>query len=250
MDNEVMTEEVQLFVTCLVDTFFPQVGSDTVEVLQSAGVQVHFPQAQTCCGQPAFNAGYWDEARRMARYTIEVLDSLPGSIVLPSGSCTDMIKHGYLKLFSREPEWLVRAHTLAKRTYELSQYLVDRLGVSKIEGSCHLQLAYHPSCHLLRNLGVDHQPMRLLEGLQAPVLQRLKSECCGFGGVFAVDHASISGEILGVKLDQIQMMGVDRVVGCDVSCLMHIEGGLRKRGSSVRALHLAQILRGHVEGLR
>lgn len=249
-DNHLMAEVVQLFVTCLVDTFFPQVGLDTVDVLLAAGAQVHFPRAQTCCGQPAFNAGYWDEARHMARHTIEVFESLPGAVVLPSGSCADMIKHGYLRLFADEPRWLLRAQALSDRTYELTQFVVDRLGVDRLGGDCNLRLAYHPSCHLLRNLGVDQQPMRLLSGLQAPILHRLDPECCGFGGVFAVDHASISAEILNVKLAQIHKAEVDRVVGCDVSCLMHIEGGLRKQRSAVRTLHLAQVLMGHMEGLR
>jgi L-lactate dehydrogenase complex protein LldE len=245
-----MTQIVQLFVTCLVDTFFPQVGLDTVELLRKAGAQVHFPEAQTCCGQPAFNAGHWDDARRMARNTIEVLDTLPGSIVLPSGSCADMIKHGYLTLFAGEPSWLNRARMLSQRTFELSQFLVDNMNIYQVDGSCSHRLAYHPSCHLLRNMGIDQQPMKLLESLEAPALERLEPNCCGFGGVFAVDHAAISSEILGAKLDQIQAAEAERVVGCDVSCLMHIEGGLRKRGSSVRALHLAQVLMGHMDRLR
>jgi L-lactate dehydrogenase complex protein LldE len=248
--NRSMAEIVQFFVTCLVDTFFPQTGLDSVELLRRAGAQVHFPRDQTCCGQPAYNAGHWEEARTMARHTIEVLDSLPGSIVLPSGSCADMMKHGYLRLFARQPSWLRRARALSERTFELTQFLVDHLAVDLADSACPHRLAYHPSCHLLRNLGIDEQPMKLLTTVRAPQIHRLEPDCCGFGGVFAVDHAVISGEILDVKLGQIEAAGVDRVVGCDVSCLMHIEGGLRQRGSSVRTLHLAQVLMGHWESLR
>ncbi|MGD8603678.1 MAG: (Fe-S)-binding protein [Anaerolineales bacterium] len=245
-----MAKTVQFFVTCLVDTFFPQVGLDSVELLRRAGAQVNFPTAQTCCGQPAFNAGQWELARTMACHTIEVLESLPGSIVLPSGSCADMIKHGYLQLFSGQPHWLRRARALSERTFELSQFLIDQLHAIPPAEACPHRLSYHPSCHLLRNLGVDEQPIKLLTHQAAPSVHRLDPDCCGFGGVFAVDHAPISSAILGVKLDQIQKADVERVVGCDVSCLMHIEGGLRQRGSSVRTLHLAQVLMGHWDGLR
>lgn len=245
-----MTETIQLFATCLVDSLFPGVGEAVVEVLSSVGVHVSIPSYQTCCGQPAFNAGYLDPARRMAKYTIEVLEDTVGPVVVPSGSCAAMIRKGYLELFCDDPEWLMRAREIAERTYEFSEFLVDRLRVTDLGASYSGQLAYHPSCHLLRELGVDQQPLTLLGEVAGAQIHPLEPVCCGFGGLFAVDYAEISTEMLARKLEQVAASGVEAVVGCDVSCLMHIEGGLRHNGSTVRCAHLAQILAGREAGLR
>jgi L-lactate dehydrogenase complex protein LldE len=245
-----MDETIQLFVTCLIDSLFPDVGDATVEVLNRAGVRVAFPEDQTCCGQPAFNAGYRREAARMARHTLAVFASTVGPVVVPSGSCAAMIRHGYLELFADDPVWFPRAQALADRTYELSEYLVDRLGVNDLGVARQGSLAYHPSCHLLRGLGVARQPLALLASVEGTHVTQLAAECCGFGGVFAVLHPEISGEMLGRKLAAVEASGVDTVVGCDVSCLMYIEGGLRRAGSTVRCAHLAQVLAGREGGLR
>ncbi|HEY44297.1 MAG TPA: (Fe-S)-binding protein [Anaerolineae bacterium] len=245
-----MAETIQLFATCLIDSLFPEVGEAVVEVLSKAGMQVAVPPDQTCCGQPAFNAGYRDPARRMARYTIEVLEDTVGPVVVPSGSCTAMIREGYLELFADNPEWLLRAKKLAARTYELSEFLVDKLCVVDLGASFSGQLAYHPSCHLLRELGVDRQPMALLGKVTGAQIHPLEPVCCGFGGFFAVDQPDISTEILARKLEQVVASGAEVVVGCDVSCLMQIEGGLRYNGSTVRCAHLAQMLAGREAGLR
>lgn len=241
---------VQLFATCLIDSLFPAVGESVVAVLPACGVQVAFPEAQTCCGQPAFNAGEWDSARRMARHTLEVLEAAPGPVVIPSGSCAHMVCHGYLQLFADDPEWRTRADRLARRTYEFSQFLVDVLGVRAWGGVPGGSLAYHPSCHLLRGLGVDSQPMQLLASIPGMQVTALEPECCGFGGVFSVDQPELSSEMLARKLRAIETSHGQRVVGCDVSCLMHIEGGLRKHGSATRCAHLAQIMAGDPGGLR
>lgn len=241
---------IQLLVTCLIDGLFPEVGESVVEVLTRAGVDVAFPPAQTCCGQPAFNAGYWDEARRMARHTIEVFEASPDPVVIPSGSCTHMVRHGYLELFADEPAWLARARRLAERTSELTEYLVDRLGLTSFGAASSTRVAYHPSCHLLRGLGVDRQPLALLEQVRGLDLLPLEPECCGFGGVFSIEEADLSAAMLERKLAAIEAANVTAVTGCDVSCLMQIEGGLRQRGSPVRCLHLAQLLAGREPGLR
>lgn len=245
-----MQRSVQLLVTCLVDSLFPEVGEAVVRVLSRAGVRVEFPKEQTCCGQPAFNGGYWGEAKRMAKHTIEVFEQSPYAVVVPSGSCAAMIAHGYLELFADEVAWLPRAKALAERTYELSQYLVDVVGTSELGAAFSGRLAYHPSCHLLRGLGVEEQPLTLLRAVKGAQIEPLKAECCGFGGVFSVDHGEISGEMLGRKLQDIEEQGVDGVVACDVSCLMQIEGGLRKAGKRTRCAHLAQVLVGGEMGLR
>jgi L-lactate dehydrogenase complex protein LldE len=241
---------IQLFVTCLIDTFFPETGEAVVQVLGQAGLDVAFPSDQTCCGQPAFNAGLWDQAGEMAAHTIEVFERTQGPIVIPSGSCAAMIRHGYRELFAEKPEWLARAQALAERTYELSEFLVEEVGVVKLGAEAGGRFAYHPSCHLLRGLGLETPPIRLLKSVPGAEVQALEPECCGFGGAFAVEHSRVSEQILARKLRAIEATGAEFVTSCDVSCLMHMEGGLRKAGSSVRALHLAQVLAGGGRGLR
>ncbi|MCH7663781.1 MAG: (Fe-S)-binding protein [Chloroflexi bacterium] len=245
-----MKVRVQLFVTCLVDTFFPEVGEAVVTALTKAGAGVEFPPAQTCCGQPAFNAGFQEEAKRMARYTIELLEELEGPVVIPSGSCAAMLVHGYPELFKDDPDWRPRARMLAARTFEFSQYLVDELKITDFNAAYQSAAVYHPACHLLRGLGVAQQPKQLLDNIDGLQLDALSEECCGFGGGFSIDHAGISAEMLQRRLDQIDKTHADTVIACDVSCLMQLEGGLRKQGSDVRCMHLAQILAGQEAGLR
>lgn len=236
---------VQLFVTCLVDKFFPETGLAVVDILESLGLTVEFPLAQTCCGQPAFNAGFWDDARAMARYTIDVLAQSDAPIIIPSGSCGDMIIHHYVDLLANDPHYAAPAQAVSARTYEFTQFLVDVLGVTDLHSTATGCVAYHASCHGLRGLGLKTQPRRLLEqvaGLEPKELPG-SEECCGFGGLFAVKMSQISGAILQRKLDNIEASGADMVVGTDVSCLMHIAGGLRRRGSTVNVKHIADILR-------
>lgn len=242
MQHEFKT--VQLFVTCLVDNFFPDVGFAVVKILEELGLQVEFPQAQTCCGQPAFNGGFWDDARAMARYTLDVLTQSDAPIVIPSGSCADMIIHHYPELLAGDAVYAAKAKDVAGRTYEFSQFLVDILGVTDLHACAGGCLTYHASCHGLRGMGLREQPRQLLNHVEGVEFKELpESEaCCGFGGLFAVKMGDISGAILQRKLDNIEATGADTVVGGDVSCLMHIAGGLRRRGSKVRVKHLAEVL--------
>ncbi len=237
-------KRVQLFVTCLVDNFFPDVGFAVVEILEELGLTVEFPQAQTCCGQPAFNAGFWDDAREMARHTVDVLSQSEAPIVIPSGSCADMMIHRYPELLADDPAYASKAKAVAGRTYEFSQFLVDVLGVTDLKAHTDHSLTYHASCHGLRGLGVKEQPQQLLNNVSGGEQKELPEaeECCGFGGVFAVKMSNISGAILQRKLDNIEAGGADAVVGTDVSCLMHIAGGLRRRESKVQVKHLAEVL--------
>lgn len=237
---------VQLFVTCLVDNFFPDVGFAVVKILEELGLQVEFPQAQTCCGQPAFNGGFWDDARAMARHTLDVLSESDAPIVVPSGSCADMIIHHYPEILAGDDTYAAKARDVAGRTYEFSQFLVDILGVTDLHACAGGCLTYHASCHGLRGLGLKEQPRQLLshvEGVEFKELPEAEA-CCGFGGLFAIKMGDISGAILQRKLDHIEATGADTVVGGDVSCLMHIAGGLRRRGSRVRVKHLAEVLAG------
>jgi len=244
MQTEIKT--VQLFVTCLVDQFFPDVGFAVVEILEDLGLTVEFPQSQPCCGQPSINARFWDDARAMARHTIDLLSGSDAPIVIPSGSCADMIIHHYPEILAGDATYGPKAQAVANRTFEFSQFLVDVLAITDLKTGAQGCLTYHPSCHGLRGLGLKKQPRQLLGNLRGVEQKELPQaeECCGFGGLFAIKMSDISGAILQKKLDNIESTGADTVVGTDVSCLMHIAGGLHRRRSRVRAKHLAEILKG------
>ena len=239
-----MSTTVQLFVTCIIDTLYPEVGEAVVKVLQRAGVTVEFPAGQTCCGQPAFNAGMRAQARPIAMHTIQVFEKTQGPVIVPSGSCAAMIRHGYPELFAEDEEWLPRARRLAERTFELTEYLVDQLGVTDLGARFPGKLTYHSSCHLLRDLGVNSQPRTLLAGVREAELVELpySTECCGFGGVFSVEHPEISTAMLERKIANIEASEASLVVSCDGGCITNINGGLRRRGKPQRAVHIAEIL--------
>jgi L-lactate dehydrogenase complex protein LldE len=239
-----MPTTAQLFVTCIVDTLYPEVGEAVVNILQRAGVTVEFPRDQTCCGQPAFNAGMRAEARQMAEHTIRVFEERPGDIVIPSGSCAGMVKHGYQELFADDPGWLNRAKNLADRTYELTQYLVDVLQIDELNSEFKEKIAYHPSCHLMREVGIDEQPQLLLSKVHGAELVSLprRDECCGFGGIFSIEHPEISKEMLDRKIENFLSSGASVLVACDAGCIAHISGGLHRRKIKRKAMHIAEIL--------
>ena len=237
-------QEVQLFITCIIDTLYPNIGEAVVRVLERAGAKVNFPMEQTCCGQPAFNAGMREEARRMARHTIEVFEKSKSPIVLPSGSCTSMIRNHYEELFADDPDWLSRAREIASRTYEFSEFLVDVLGVYDLGVQYNGKITYHSSCHLLRELGVDRQPRLLLSYVKGAEFVELPhaDECCGFGGVFSVEYPEISEQMLTRKIENIVKTNAPVIVSCDAGCMMHINGGLHRLGYNQRVLHIAELL--------
>jgi L-lactate dehydrogenase complex protein LldE len=233
---------VSLMITCLGDAFFPDVGVAAVRLLRRLGVGVDFPAAQTCCGQPHFNSGYHTEARDLARHLIAAFDN-DRTVVVPSGSCAAMVKLEYPELFHDDPHWGARARNLAQRTHELSDYLVNVLKVEDVGARFEGRATYHMACHL-RGLGLLTEPERLLRrvrGLELVPLERA-DECCGFGGSFSVRFPGISGAMVQDKAGFIEKAGVDAVVATDAGCLMNIAGCLRRRGSAVRALHLAEVL--------
>ena len=240
-----MSETVQLFITCLIDSFFPHIGEAMVNVLNRAGVRVEFPVAQTCCGQPAFNAGLARRLRApLAQHTIRVFEKTTGAIIIPSGSCGAMVRHGYLELFKDDPAWLERAAALAGRDYEFTEYLVDVRGVTDLWRSLAGTPDLSPSCHLLRSLGVDSQPRALLSVSGTPRWSSfLKAEdCCGFGGVFSVEHPELSAEFLKRKIVNLEKTGSPTLVVADTGCLMHIQGGLTRQGKNQRVVHIAEVL--------
>jgi L-lactate dehydrogenase complex protein LldE len=239
-----MTETIQLFITCLIDSFHPEIGSSIVRVLNRAGVRVEFPSAQTCCGQPAFNAGLRSEAAPLARHTIRTFEKTQGAVIIPSGSCAAMLRHGYLELFKDDPEWLPRARELSARVFEFSEYLVDQRGVTDLGSRWEGKLTYHSSCHLLRSLGVDRQPRALLGAVKEAELVELpeREDCCGFGGVFSVEHPELSAEFLKRKIANLEKTTSPTLVVADTGCLLHLQGGLARQGKPQRVVHIAQVL--------
>jgi len=239
-----MSKETQLFVTCIIDTLYPQIGAAVVRVLERVGVKIEFPQGQTCCGQPAYNAGMRLHARRMAEHTINLFEATTGPVVVPSGSCTAMIRHGYLEMFDGDRQWSIKAKAFAERTYEFTEYLVDFLGVTDVGACFRSSAAYHSSCHLLRDLGISDQPRALLAAVEGLELIELpySEDCCGFGGVFSVEYPQISAAMLDRKLTNIEVSGADVIVSCDAGCTTNINGGLHRKGKSPRSMHIAEIL--------
>lgn len=247
---------VALFVTCMVDLLYPEVGMDTVELLERHGVEVVFPVEQTCCGQPAFNSGHREEARALAQRYLDIFEPLVrtgqvDAIVAPSGSCTTMVNHFYPVLFedAATQQERRRAQALAAVTFELTEFLVDVLGVTDVGSRFTGKLAYHASCHLLRELGVDRQPRALLANIPGAELVPLPGhdECCGFGGLFAIKNAGISTAMGQRKSRNIADSGADVVTLCDVSCLTHINGLLQRQGQRCRAVHIAEVLNSQVD---
>jgi L-lactate dehydrogenase complex protein LldE len=235
---------VALFVTCLVDQLRPAVGVATVRVLRRAGCTVLYDERLTCCGQPAFNTGYRAEARRVARHTLEVLESQRAdAIVLPSGSCAAMVRH-WSELFADDADRRRRAEELWGRTHELAAFLVRVLGVDDVGASLAARLAWHDACHGLRELGLREEPRRLLRNVRGAELVELPraDACCGFGGTFSVKYPEISVAMLDRKLAELEGRRVDALVSGDLSCLLQIGGRLARRSSPIRTLHLAEVL--------
>ena len=236
--------KVSLFVTCLVDQMWSSVGTSCVDVLRRVGCEVEFDDRQTCCGQPAFNTGYRDEARQVAKRFIEVFEeSTADAIVSPSGSCTAMVHH-FPELFSTEPQWLERARAIKARTHEFSSFLIRVLKVEDVGASWQGKLTWHDACHGLRDLNIRSEPRTLIRHVRGAEFVELENaeSCCGFGGTFSVKYPEISVAILDQKIEAIERAGVQAVVSGDASCLMQIGGRLSRKKSSVRVMHLAELL--------
>jgi L-lactate dehydrogenase complex protein LldE len=237
-----MAYRVALFIPCFVDQLLPQAALDTVTVLKRIGCEVKFPEDQTCCGQPAFNSGYWDEARPCAERFLRVFKDAE-YIVCPSGSCTTMVRVFYPQLLALSPR-RGEAEALAHRVFELSEFLVKVAGVSDVGATFPHSVTYHASCHGLRELKLRDEPLQLLRkvaGLKLIDLLRA-DECCGFGGTFATKFESISAAMGISKAESVAATGAEFVTAIDPSCLMHVQGILGKRGDRAKTIHLASIL--------
>jgi L-lactate dehydrogenase complex protein LldE len=235
---------ISLFVTCLVDQMQPSIGASAVEVLRRVGCTVEFDARQTCCGQPAFNTGYRKDARALAKRFIEIFEASEAeAIVSPSGSCTAMIRH-YEDLFSDDESWRERAQRIAARTHEFASFLVNVLGVEDVGASYKGRVTWHDACHGLRELNIREEPRRLIRHVRGAEFVEMPNAdaCCGFGGTFSVKYPEISVAILDNKIEAIERANVRAVVSGDASCLMQIGGRLARKNSSVRAMHLAELL--------
>jgi L-lactate dehydrogenase complex protein LldE len=234
---------VSLFVTCIVDQVFPKVGLGMMEVLERLGYEVEFNPAQTCCGQPAFNSGYREEARKVA---LHFLDVFQGSqyIVVPSGSCASMISHHFEDLFHRDSAKLEAVRRLAPKVFEYSKFLLDVAQVEDVGARFNGVVTYHDSCHALRELKIKDGPRRLLSKVKGLTLREMEvaEECCGFGGTFSVKFPEVSGGMARTKIDSIVKTEASTVVSIDSSCLMQLEGALRRAALPIRTMHLAEVL--------
>ena len=247
-------KRASLFVTCIIDQLYPEVGVSVVRTLRRCGVEVDFPAGQSCCGQPLYNSGFTQEAKRLAARTLDAFEDAE-YVVVPSGSCGAMLRVFYLDLFADDPAQLARAESLSRRVYEFTEFLAEVIGVEKAGGEESgpvRPVAYHPSCHLLREMEVRDAPRRLLESAPGVELTDLPDaeQCCGFGGTFAVKYPHISEQMLADKIESILASGADMVTACDMGCLMHIGGAVSRRNLPVAVRHVAQILDGERDGAR
>ena len=242
---------VALFVPCYVDLINPEVGVGMVRVLRRLGVELVYPEGQTCCGQPAFNSVFFDEARTVARHLLDTFEKESWDyVVCPSGSCATMVSHYYPFLFQETPEERERTEALAHRVREFSDFLVNVLGITDLDARYEGRAVFHTGCHQRRELGLLEEPRELLRNVDGLNLLDWENEelCCGFGGTFAVKMPDVSVAMADEKIKALEKSGADTLISGDSSCLMHLEGRLRRTGHDTRVLHLARILDTENEG--
>ena len=234
---------VALFITCLTDQFFPRVGECVVEVLKRLGVEVTFNPAQTCCGQPAFNTGYREQAREVAVRMVDLFEDAD-YVVAPSGSCTTMVRVFYPELFAGDPDRLRQVERLRSRLFEFSEFLVKILKAEDVGASFRGRVAYHDSCHLLRELGIESEPRKLIRAVRGVDLVEMDDYklCCGFGGTFAVKFPEVSVAMADDKLHAATQAGAEYLIANDSGCLMHLAGVIHRQGLPIRTMHLAELL--------
>ncbi|KAF0824859.1 (Fe-S)-binding protein [Cytobacillus firmus] len=234
--------KVSLFATCLVDMFQGNAGKAAVELLERLGCEVDFPEAQVCCGQPAYNSGYVKESKEAMKRMITAFEHAE-YVVSPSGSCAYMF-HEYPHVFKGDSVWESKAKKLAEKTYELTQFIVEILNVDDVGASLNGKATYHTSCHMTRLLGVKEAPMRLLKNVKGLEFEELpgKEQCCGFGGTFSVKMAQISEQMVDEKVWHIEETEAEILIGADAGCLMNIGGRIGRQGKPIRVMHIAEVL--------
>ena len=234
---------VTLFIPCLMDSLFPRAAEDLVYLLKRLGFRVAYPPEQTCCGQPAYNQGYFEPARQLARRFLQIFEQAE-CIVCPSGSCTVMVKTHYAELFAGEPENLIRAGAVAAKIFEASQFLTAFVPAGKVRARFPGKVTYHDSCHSSRGLGIYEEPRRLLAGVRGLELVEMDDSraCCGFGGLFSRRFPEISRAIGEEKVKRIVATGAEWVIGNDPGCLLQIQGHLNRMGVPIKVKHLVEVL--------
>ncbi|MGH3087028.1 MAG: (Fe-S)-binding protein, partial [Rubrobacteraceae bacterium] len=232
-----------LFIPCYVDAMFPEVGVSVVRVLRNLDVDVTYPEGQTCCGQPAFNSGFFDESRTVAKHFMNVFEKEDfDHIVCPSGSCATMVSHYYPFVFKDSPDERERSEELGHRVREFSDFLVNVLGVEDLGAKMNGRAVFHTGCHQRRELGILNEPRELLRNVDGLELLDWENEelCCGFGGTFAVKMPEVSTAMADEKIEALERSGADTLVSCDSSCLMHLAGRIRRQRIGTRVMHLAE----------
>ncbi|MFM2208336.1 MAG: hypothetical protein RL213_2311 [Bacteroidota bacterium] len=233
---------VDLFIPCFIDQLFPDTAWNMIKVLEKAGCKVHYNEEQTCCGQPAFNAGYWDQCKEVGE---KFLDDFRNEriIVSPSASCVGMVKNYYAELFSNTTRHN-QYKSIQRNIYELSDFLVNVLGVTDFGARLDARVTYHDSCSGLREIGIREEPRRLLSAVKGLELVEMKDNetCCGFGGTFSVKYEPIAVGMAEQKMINAVATEVEYIVSTDQSCLMHLQGYMKKHGSSMKVMHLADVL--------
>ncbi|WP_078577213.1 (Fe-S)-binding protein [Salipaludibacillus agaradhaerens] len=239
--------KISLFLTCLGDVVYPgEVGKSAVELLERLGCEVDFPIKQTCCGQPAYNSGFHNETRDVAKHMIRTFQHAE-YVISPSGSCITML-HEYPRLFQDDQDWRILAEELAAKSYELTQFIVDVLNIHDVGAEFHANVTYHTSCHMTRLLGVKEAPMTLLKHVKGLSFSELpnKQQCCGFGGTFSVKMLPISEQMVNEKVKHIEETDADVLVGADLGCLMNIGGRIERQGKPIKVMHIAEVLNSQV----
>lgn len=236
-------KKVALFIQCLVDIMFPEVGEAMVQIFEKLGVPVSCPTDQTCCGQSAYNSGYKVEAKIAARRYVKIFEDAD-YIVCPSGSCTMMVRRHYPELFHDDPKMLERVSNVSSKTYELTEFIVDVMKIEDLGACFNGKITFHDSCHPFYGLEIREQPRKLINRVKGVELIEMKDShgCCGFGGAFSIKYPEISTSILKDKVTNIINTGANAVVGCDMGCLMNIQGMLNRMGSPIKTMHIAQLL--------
>ncbi|MFQ6104572.1 MAG: (Fe-S)-binding protein [Candidatus Glassbacteria bacterium] len=234
---------ISLFIPCLIDQFYPEVAFSTYRLLKDLDLKVDYPRDQTCCGQPAYNAGYFREAGRLATHFLQVFHHCE-YVVSPSGSCVSMVRNSFKNLpLSSESKRILGE--LVPRTYELTEFLVDIYGESSLGAVFHNRVTYHDSCHLLRELGVRDQPRQLLKNVEGIELVEMQGsmDCCGFGGVFSAKYKKLAMDVARSKIENASLTGADYIVSCDAGCIQHLEAAAKVSGMFIKPIHIASVLR-------
>ncbi len=234
--------KVNLFVPCFIDQFYPEIAFDTIKILEKVGCEIIYNPNQTCCGQPAFNSGYWKETLTAARHFLEVFDN-DYPVVAPSASCTGFVRRNYHKL-SDDPEYLRKVQSLKNRIFELTDFLVNYLGVTDLGAEFNAVVTYHDACSALREYGIKKEPRILLSNVKGLVLREMEEAetCCGFGGTFSVKMKPISVALVQQKVESAMETGAQYIVSTEASCFMNIQGFIQRQGLNIKTIHIANIL--------